>query len=101
MTQVGLVDHQALARDFHDQGFVVIRNSLSAEQLSIFNRAVDHDLSRHGGEWVRFDESLIETPDVLSRTSEFDSAIENPTTLGVLRSLIGELIAVTGGEHHR
>jgi len=92
MTQVGLVDHQALARDFHDQGFVVIRNSLSAEQLSIFNRAVDHDLSRHGGEWVRFDESLIETPDVLSRTAEFDSAIENPTTLGILRSLIGELI---------
>jgi len=62
--------------------------------LSILNRAVDRDLDEYGGEWVKFDDSLIETPDVLSRTAEFDFTIENPTTLGILRSLLGELITL-------
>jgi ectoine hydroxylase-related dioxygenase (phytanoyl-CoA dioxygenase family) len=53
---------------------------------------VDHDLDQHAAQWVKFDESLIETPDVLSRTAEFDFAIENPATLGILRGLLGELI---------
>ena len=83
---------QLLVREFHERGFLVIRNALSPEQLSFLNRAVDHDLARYGEEWVKFDESLIETPDVISRTADFDFAIENPMTLGILRSLIGELI---------
>jgi hypothetical protein len=80
------------ASEFHERGLLVIPNALSAEQLSILNRAVDHDLNEHDGDWVKFDESLIETPDVLSRTAEFDFAVENPVTLTILRSLIGELI---------
>jgi hypothetical protein len=88
----GLGDLEALARDFHDKGFLVIPGALSAKQLALLNGAVDSDLERHEGQWVKFDESLIETPDVLSRTPEFDFAIENPMTLGILRSLIGELI---------
>jgi hypothetical protein len=83
---------QSQAREFHERGFLIIRNALSAEQLLFLNRAVDHDLDQHGEEWVKFDESLIETPDVISRTADFDFAIENPTTLAILRSLIGELI---------
>jgi hypothetical protein len=87
-----VIDPQSLAREFHERGFLIFRNTLSAEQLSVLNRAVDHDLDQHGEEWVKFDESLIETPDVISRTPDFDIAIENPVTLGILRSLIGELI---------
>jgi ectoine hydroxylase-related dioxygenase (phytanoyl-CoA dioxygenase family) len=60
--------------------------------LSFLNRAVDRDLAQHGEEWVKFDESLIETPDVISRSADFDLAIENPTTLAILRGLIGELV---------
>ena len=56
------------------------------------NRAVDQDLGQHEREWVTFDESLIETPDVISRTEAFDFTIKNPLTFGILRSLIGELI---------
>jgi ectoine hydroxylase-related dioxygenase (phytanoyl-CoA dioxygenase family) len=82
----------SLAREFHERGFLIIRNALSAEQLAILNRAVDHDIAQHGAEWVTFDESLIETPDVISRTAEFDSSIENPLTVPLLRSLLGELI---------
>src|SRR5579872_5243964 len=80
------------ASEFHERGLLVIPNALSAEQLSILNRAVDRDLNEHDGDWVKFDESLIETPDVLSRTAEFDFTVENPVTLTILRSLIGELI---------
>ena len=83
---------RALAQEFHERGFLMIPDSLSAAQLAILNRAVDRDLDQHGDEWVKFDESLIETPDVISRTAEFDFTIENPATLPILRSLLGELI---------
>jgi ectoine hydroxylase-related dioxygenase (phytanoyl-CoA dioxygenase family) len=87
-----MTDSRALAQEFHERGFLIIPDSLSAGQLSILNGAVDRDLERHGEEWVKFDESLIETPDVISRTGDFDFAIENPVTLAVLRGLLGELI---------
>jgi ectoine hydroxylase-related dioxygenase (phytanoyl-CoA dioxygenase family) len=89
-----VADQTSRAQEFHERGFLIIPNTLSAEQLSILNRAVDRDLDEHGREWVKFDESLIETPDVLSRTAEFDFTIENPTTLAILRSLLGELITL-------
>ena len=89
-----VADQTSRAQEFHERGFLVIPNTLSLEQLSILNRAVDRDLDEHGGEWVKFDESLIETPDVLSRTAEFDFTIENPLTLAILRSLLGELITL-------
>ena len=87
-----VLDLPSLASEFHERGFLIIRNALSAEQVSILNRAVDHDFDEHGDEWVKFDESLIETPDVISRTAEFDFAIENPATLAILHGLLGELI---------
>src|SRR5437867_379061 len=86
------VDPRALARDFHERGFVIIRNALSAPEISTLNLSVDRDLEHHGDEWVKFDESLIETPDVLSRTTEFDFTLENPITLSIVRSLLGELL---------
>jgi ectoine hydroxylase-related dioxygenase (phytanoyl-CoA dioxygenase family) len=85
---------QPLAREFHERGFLIIRNALSAEQLKLLNRAVEHDFSQHRKEWVTFDESLMETPDVISRTADFDFTIENPTTLAILRGLFGELITL-------
>lgn len=86
------LDGQALVREFHDRGFLVIPKALSDEQVMLLNRAVDHDLEHHGEEWAKFDESFIETPDVISRSADFDFAIENPVTLAILRSLIGDLI---------
>jgi ectoine hydroxylase-related dioxygenase (phytanoyl-CoA dioxygenase family) len=43
---------------------------------------------------VQFDESFTETTDALSRTDSFDFTIENPATLPILRTLIGELITL-------
>jgi len=91
-TDINGVDLRVLAQEFHEQGFLVIPNALSSEDMIRFNRAIDQDLEKCDDDWVKFDDSLIETPDVLSRSAEFDFAIENPLTLGILRSLIGELI---------
>jgi Phytanoyl-CoA dioxygenase (PhyH) len=85
-------DVQALAREFHERGFLIIPKTLSGERILSLNQAVDRDLEQHGEEWVKFDESFIETPDVISRSADFDFAIENPTTLAILRGLIGDLI---------
>jgi ectoine hydroxylase-related dioxygenase (phytanoyl-CoA dioxygenase family) len=85
-------DHRALALEFHERGFLIIPNALSSAQLSVLNGVVDRDLEKHKDKWVTFDESLIETPDVISRTPEFDFTIENPLTFGIMRSLLGELI---------
>jgi hypothetical protein len=85
-------DHRALALEFHERGFLIIPNALSSTQLSLLNGVVDRDLEKHKDKWVTFDESLIETPDVISRTGEFDFTIENPLTLGIMRYFLGELI---------
>jgi ectoine hydroxylase-related dioxygenase (phytanoyl-CoA dioxygenase family) len=88
------MDYRSAAREFHERGFLVIPNALSREQLSLLHRAVDRDLDQHGPEWVKFDESYMETPDALSRSDAFDFTIENPVTLPLLRALLGELITL-------
>jgi len=88
-----VLEQSSLVREFHERGFLIIPNALSAEQLALLNHGIDQDLNQHGDQWVKFDESLMETPDLLSRTGEFDFAIENPRTLGIFRILIGELIS--------
>ena len=62
-------DHRALALEFQERGFLMIPNALSGAQISELNRVVDRDLEKHGDAWVKFDESLMETPDVISRTA--------------------------------
>jgi len=65
-------DHRALALEFQERGFLIVPNALSGAQIAELNRVVDRDLEKHGAAWVNFDESLMETPDVISRTAEFD-----------------------------
>jgi ectoine hydroxylase-related dioxygenase (phytanoyl-CoA dioxygenase family) len=85
-------DHWALALEFQERGFLVIPDALSEAQISELNRAVHLDFEKHPDAWVTFDESLMETPDVISRTAAFDFTIENPVTFGILCSFLGELI---------
>jgi len=85
-------DQQLLVREFHERGFIIVREALSPEQVSFLNHATDRDLELHCNEWVKFDESFIETPDVITRTSDFDFAIENPKTLAIFRGLLGDLV---------
>ena len=81
-----------LLKEFDKRGFVIVKDALSGEQLSALNRAVDDNLGTHPREWVTFDESFITTMTALSSTPEFDCTIENPSTLGILRALIGNEI---------
>ena len=85
-------DRHALACEFQEQGFLIIPNALSDEQISSLNQAIGRDLEKHGNEWVKFDDSFLETPNVISRSADFDLAIENQPTLTVLRGLLGDLI---------
>jgi ectoine hydroxylase-related dioxygenase (phytanoyl-CoA dioxygenase family) len=85
-------DYSAQIREFQDRGFVVLPNALTASQIEAVNRAIDADLERHERDWVQFNEALTQTPDILSRTGEFDFTIENPVVLNFLRKLIGENI---------
>ena len=73
-------DHRALALEFQERGFLIIPNALSGAQIAELNPVVDRDLEKHGDAWVTFDESLMETRDVISRTAAFDFTIENPAT---------------------
>lgn len=84
----------SLSREFQQRGFLVLPNALSPSQIENLNKALDLFFNAHRGEWVIFDESLIQTPNVLPSTSAFDVAIENPVTLDILRVLIGEDVAL-------
>ncbi len=79
-----------LVREFDEQGFVVIKSALSKQQILSMNDAIENHFTSFPEEWVKFDESFMETLTALTSTAAFDFSIENPITLEVLRSIIGE-----------
>jgi hypothetical protein len=84
--------YRAQVREFEERGFIVIPNALSPGQVTTLNQAIDEDLRENGDHWIQFNDSFLQTPDILSRNAEFDFTVENPLTLGFLRELIGENI---------
>jgi phytanoyl-CoA dioxygenase PhyH len=83
---------EELLAEFDERGFLIFDEALSPGQISALNHAIDCHLEKYPEEWVKFDESLMETITALSFMSDFDFTIENPITLGLLRRLIGEEI---------
>lgn len=84
---------QHLVEELNARGFVVLDNTLSEEQVSALNRAVDRYLERFPfatSEWVKSGSASYQATDVLPKTSDFDSAIESPVTLGLARAFFGE-----------
>jgi hypothetical protein len=84
---------QQLIEEFHVQGFVVLNNALSKQQVSALNGAVDCYLERFPfttSEWAKSGSSSYQAGDVLPKTSDFDLAIESPITLGFVRAFFGE-----------
>ena len=81
---------ETLAREFEEQGYVKVEHALSREQLTRFNAAVDRHRESHPERWVELSDSFREGTNVLPDTEDFDEAIENPTTLDILRAIIGE-----------
>lgn len=82
-----------LLEEFHEQGFVMVPGALSSEQVAALNSAVDWYLKEFPEEWIHFNESLIQTVNVLPHTSDFDLAIENRATLQILSGLLGKEIS--------
>jgi len=79
--------------EFEERGFLVIPEALSQNQLAAINGAIDQYLEVYPDRWVKFSESLVQTGNVLPDVPDFDFAIENPKTLEVLLTLIGEEIS--------
>jgi hypothetical protein len=92
MTPIQL-GQKAQIEEFERQGFLSVPDALTPTQISAFNREIDNYLKQFPEEWIYFDASLVQTVNVLPRTSTFDAAIENGVTLDVLRSLLGEGIS--------
>src|SRR5262249_15125947 len=76
--------------EFNERGFVVVPNALTGEEVARLNRAIDDDLRKFPEAWLKFNEEVIQTVDMIARTSELDLAIENPVPLELLRKVIGE-----------
>ena len=87
---VSTQNYSAEISEFKTKGYLVIPNALTDSQIEVLNAAIDTDLQRNQRDWVQFNEALTQTPDVLSRTADFDFTIENPKVLNFLRKLIGE-----------
>jgi phytanoyl-CoA dioxygenase PhyH len=92
MTPIQL-EQKTQLEEFERQGFLSVPNALTPAQISAFNREIDNYLKQFPEEWIHFDASLVQTVNVLPRTSVFDSAIENRLTLDLLRGLLGEEIS--------
>jgi hypothetical protein len=80
-------------RSIRQKGFAVIPGALDTAQIAVANRVIDADIRSNSQAWAKFDETLLQCVDMLSRTGELDFTIENPATLGPLRMLLGEEIA--------
>jgi hypothetical protein len=81
-----------LASGLEVDGYVVIENALSTDQLKTLNAAVDVYLDTYPEEWIRMNDYTIEIENVLPKTEDFDGVIEDPQMLEILRHVIGENI---------
>ena len=77
---------------FDRQGFVLVPDALTADQIARLNKSIDRYQESYPNEWVDFPGSMTQTVNLLPRTAVFDFAIENPVTLNVLRCILGEEI---------
>ena len=81
------LEQRSQLEEFERQGFLSVPNVLTPAQISAFNREIDDYLMRFPPEWIHFD-TMVQTVNVLPRTSAFDAAIENAPTLDLLRGLL-------------
>ena len=78
------VNHQQVVEELDVNGFTVIKDALSPEQVATLNQAVDRFREEHPEQWVGLSDSQRQAPNVLPWTGEFDFVIENPKILGIL-----------------
>ena len=88
--RMNLSDTQAICSEFAEKGFLIVPGALSLQLSSMMDRAFDKFMQEHPEEWVHLSDANSTAANVLPHVSDFDSAIENPVTLNILRGLIGE-----------
>lgn len=81
-----------LAEEFSARGFLVVREALTEKNLHELNKSVDWYMENYHEERIELSDSSVEFENILPKTSAFDSVIENPVVLDILRALIGESV---------
>lgn len=83
-------DLEQCRRDFDEQGFLILPESLSPEQVSVINAALDRDLAAQGQWPLRRGPGHQQDANILLRLPELDITVENPTLMPILRALVGD-----------
>lgn len=78
---------------FSEQGFLVLPDLLTQQQVSLLNRAVNDSLARHPEDWWELSDSFRQAPNVLPRTEAFDFTIEQRPVLDLVEAWFGEDIS--------
>lgn len=78
---------------FTEQGFLVLPDFLSAEQVAGLNKGVDDSLTGRPEDWWRLSDSFRQAPNVLPRTDLFDFTIEQRPILDLVENWFGENIS--------
>ena len=86
-------NHKQVVEELDVNGFVVIKDALSVEQVSCLNQAVDCFWEGHPEQWLGLSNSQPQAPNVLPWTEDFDFVIENPKVLEMLGRVYGEDLA--------
>ena len=68
MTPIQL-EQKTQLEEFERQGVLSVPNALTPTQILAFNREIDNYLKQFPEEWIHFDASLVQTVNVLPRTS--------------------------------
>ena len=85
-------DRWKLAEEFNARGFLVVRGALPKKNLHELNSVVDWYMENYHEGRIELSDSSVEFENILPKTSAFDSVIENPVVLDILRTIIGESV---------
>jgi hypothetical protein len=66
---------EEICRSIQQQGFAVIPDALNAAQITVANRVIDADVRSNSQAWAKFDETLLQSVDMLSRTEIWTSPL--------------------------
>jgi ectoine hydroxylase-related dioxygenase (phytanoyl-CoA dioxygenase family) len=78
---------------FETNGYLVIENALSSNELAALNAALDRDFSERRDTYYSRAERTYQSVRVMEVETAFDALIQHPNTFPVLREIMGDDVA--------
>ncbi len=80
---------------FKENGYVVLHEALSPEEIARVNDGIDSDRATHPEEWVMrprpgFDAVSNDAPGLMHRTQALDGVIHHPSAIPLVKAILGE-----------